>query len=301
MGGSAMSRIISFFLAAVVLQLASMASVGAQEVKRITVLYDAFGPSSVLIKDWGFAALIEYGGKRILFDTGNNAKIFEHNVKQFGIDFKRIDAAVISHRHGDHTSGLTYLLEVNNDFKIYAPQEGAFFKSQGNPNFFKPHPSLPTELRYFEGKPPEQRTSGTPWEKGNFVIVTKTTEIFPGFFVLTTQSQKPGTIEMNEVSLAIRTPKGLAVVVGCSHPGVEKILENAAKIDSRLYTVTGGFHLVLNPQEEVQRVINVLHDTLKIERVAPGHCTSELGLAMFMDRFKDRFDRAGLSTVMPLP
>jgi 7,8-dihydropterin-6-yl-methyl-4-(beta-D-ribofuranosyl)aminobenzene 5'-phosphate synthase len=103
------------------------------------------------------------------------------------------------------------------------------------------------------------------------------------------------------VSLAIRTPRGLAVVVGCSHPGVEKILAEAAKIDSRLYTVTGGFHLVLTPAEEVQRVAGALHDTLKIERVAPGHCTSELGFAVFLERFKERFDRAGLGAVISLP
>ena len=106
---------------------------------------------------------------------------------------------------------------------------------------------------------------------------------------------------MNEVSLAIRTPKGLAVVVGCSHPGVEKVLEGAAKIEPRLYTVTGGFHLVLTPQEQVQRTADTLHDTLKIERVAPGHCTSELGFAVFLDRFKERFDRAGLGAVIVLP
>jgi 7,8-dihydropterin-6-yl-methyl-4-(beta-D-ribofuranosyl)aminobenzene 5'-phosphate synthase len=106
---------------------------------------------------------------------------------------------------------------------------------------------------------------------------------------------------MNELSLAVRTPKGLAVVVGCSHPGVEKILEGATKIDSRLYTVIGGFHLVLTPREEIERVATVLHDSLKIERVAPGHCTSELGFAVFLDRFKERFDRAGLGTVISLP
>ena len=39
---------------------------------QITVLYDAFGKTSTMTKDWGFAALIEYGGKRILFDTGSN-------------------------------------------------------------------------------------------------------------------------------------------------------------------------------------------------------------------------------------
>ena len=49
----------------------------AQEPKRITILYDAFGPPSGLVKDWGFAALVEYSGKRVLFDTGNDAKIFE--------------------------------------------------------------------------------------------------------------------------------------------------------------------------------------------------------------------------------
>lgn len=284
-----------------VLILAFAVPAGAQETKRITILYDAFGAPSMLQKDWGFAALVEYGGRRILFDTGNSAKIFEHNVKQLGVDLTRLDAVVISHRHGDHTSGLTHLLEVNSEVKIYAPQEGAFFKGPIPLGFLTPHPSLPPELHYYEGKLPEQFVTGTPWEKGNFEIVTKTTEIFPGFYVLTTQSQKPGTMEMNEVSLVLRTPKGLAVVVGCSHPGVEKILEEAAKIDSRLYTVTGGFHLVLTPQEEVQRVASVLHDTLKIERVAPGHCTSELGFAVFLDRFKERFDRAGLGAVISLP
>ncbi len=296
-----MFRTMQCVAVAVLLLLTVAHSASAQEAKRVTILFDAFGSPSTLVKDWGFAAFVEYGGKRILFDTGNNAKIFEHNVKQLGIDLTRLDAVVISHRHGDHTSGLAHLLEVNSEVKIYAPQEGAFFKGRIPAGFLKPHPGLPPDLRYFEGKPPEGLVSGSPWEKGKFEIITKTTEIFPGFYVLTTRSQKPGTLDMNEVSLAIRTPKGLAVVVGCSHPGVEKILEEAAKIDSRLYTVTGGFHLVLAPQEEVQRTASALHDALKVERVAPGHCTSELGFVVFLDRFKERFDRAGLGTVIPLP
>ena len=53
---------------------------------QITVLYDAFGKTSTMTKDWGFAALVEYGGKRILFDTGNNAEIFAHNVEAKGIN-----------------------------------------------------------------------------------------------------------------------------------------------------------------------------------------------------------------------
>jgi 7,8-dihydropterin-6-yl-methyl-4-(beta-D-ribofuranosyl)aminobenzene 5'-phosphate synthase len=272
-----------------------------QDLRRITILYDAFGPPSALVKDWGFAALVEYGGKRVLFDTGNDATIFERNTRQLGIDLARLDAVIISHRHGDHTSGLTYLLRRNPRVRIYAPQEGAFFKGAPPKGFLERHPGLPPHLRYYEGKSPGRWVTGTPWEQGSFETVVTTAEILPGFYVLSTQSQKPGTLEMNEVSLAVRTPKGLAVVVGCSHPGVERILEAASRIDARLYTVTGGFHLVLTPAVEVERVAGVLHDTLEIERVAPGHCTSELGFAVFLNRFKDRFDHAGLGARIPLP
>jgi 7,8-dihydropterin-6-yl-methyl-4-(beta-D-ribofuranosyl)aminobenzene 5'-phosphate synthase len=272
----------------------------AEPPARVTMLYDAFGPQSTLKRDWGFSALVEYGGKRILFDTGNNGAIFAYNVKELKVDLTNLDAVVISHRHGDHTSGLNYLLSVNPGIKIYTPFEGAFFKSPLNKAFLERAKNLPPNLRYFDGQSPDLN-SGTPWEQGNFQIIRQTTEIFPGFFLLTTRSEKPGTIEMNEVSLAIRTPKGLAVVVGCSHPGVEKILENAAKIDPKIYTVTGGFHLVLTPNEEIQRVAGILHDTLKVERVAPGHCTSEPGFAIFMDRFKERFDAAGVGAVIMLP
>ncbi len=268
---------------------------------RVTVLYDAFGNPSDLKRDWGFAALVEYGGRRILFDTGNNAEFFKFNTDRLKVDLTRLDAAVISHRHGDHTSGLSYLIERNPSLRIYTPQEGAYFRGVTPPTFLARHPGLPANLQYFGGTNPEGLVSGSPWPTGNFEMVSAAKEIFPGFFVVTTRSQKPGTLEMNEVSLAIRTPRGLVVVVGCSHPGVERILENAAQIDSRLFTVVGGFHLVQTPEPEIRRVATLLRDTLKIERVAPAHCTSELGFAVFLDVFKGRFDHAGVGSVVSLP
>jgi 7,8-dihydropterin-6-yl-methyl-4-(beta-D-ribofuranosyl)aminobenzene 5'-phosphate synthase len=57
---------------------------------QITVLYDAFGKSSDMHKDWGYAALVEYGGKRILFDTGNNRDILAHNAQVKGIDLSKL-------------------------------------------------------------------------------------------------------------------------------------------------------------------------------------------------------------------
>lgn len=289
------------FAIAATLSWMLVASAQGQESGRVTIIYDAFGASSKLVKDWGYAALVEYGGKRILFDTGNNAKIFENNVKELGIDLKRLDAVVVSHRHGDHTSGLTYVLTVNPEVKIFVPQESAFFNGPIPAGFFRSDPTVPPELRYYDGRPPQRALTGSAWEGARFETVTKPIEIFPGVIVFTTQSQKPGTIEMNEASLAIRTPKGLAVMVGCSHPGVDKVLAEAAKIDPRVYLVAGGFHLVLAPEEEVRRVAVVLDDSFKVQRVAPGHCTSELGFAVFMDRFKDRFDKAGVGTFISLP
>ena len=91
---------------------------------QITVLYDAFGQDSAMQKDWGYAAFIEYGGKRILFDTGNNPDILAQNAKAKDIDLSKLDFVVMSHRHGDHMGGLAFLLKANAKVTIYAPKEG---------------------------------------------------------------------------------------------------------------------------------------------------------------------------------
>src|SRR5436190_17484918 len=89
----------------------------------VTVLHDSFGRPSPLRKEWGFAALVEFGGRKILFDTGNNAATFADNCAAIGLDLTSIDYAVISHRHGDHTSGLNHLLKVNPAVTICTPDE----------------------------------------------------------------------------------------------------------------------------------------------------------------------------------
>ena len=77
---------------------------------------------SALVTKNGFAALIEYNGRRILFDSGNNAKIFEHNVNQLNIDLTKLDAVVISHRHGDHTSGLSQGRDEDPNLETFRPR-----------------------------------------------------------------------------------------------------------------------------------------------------------------------------------
>jgi 7,8-dihydropterin-6-yl-methyl-4-(beta-D-ribofuranosyl)aminobenzene 5'-phosphate synthase len=274
----------------------------AQPVNRITILYDAFGKPSPLQKDWGFSAFVEYDGKQLLFDTGNNADIFARNVKELGIDLKKLDFAVISHRHGDHTSGLSYLLSVNPGVRIYAPKEGfGVFGAALPGTFYRKDESLPDDMRYYGGHPPEKMVFGTPWAGANFVWIDSVTEVAPGISLISTVSQSPGTLELRELSLAIKSPKGVILVVGCSHPGIEKILEASSAIDKHVHLVFGGLHLVTTPDPEITRLTAVLHDQWKVDRMAPGHCTGEPAFAAFRKVFGDQYIYAGLGSVIELP
>ncbi len=268
---------------------------------QITVLYDAFGKTSAMQKDWGYAALVEYGGKRILFDTGNNPEILARNARAKGVDLAKLDFVVMSHRHGDHMGGMAYLLSVNPKVKIYAPKEGFGVYGADLPStFYRKDASLPTEQRYYDGAPPETMRFGTAWPEANFQLVDRTTEIAPGIHLISLVSDKPGTLELRELSLAIDTPDGLVIVVGCSHPGIDKIVEAAAKINPRINLVAGGFHLVVAKDDEIGRIAMSLRDTYKVGYVAPGHCTGEPTFAALRKAFGDRYLYAGLGTTLTL-
>jgi hypothetical protein len=47
--------------------------------------------------------------------------------------------------------------------------------------------------------------------------------------------------------------------VGCSHPGIEKILEASTAVDKHVHLVFGGLHLVTTPDPEITRLVSVLH------------------------------------------
>jgi 7,8-dihydropterin-6-yl-methyl-4-(beta-D-ribofuranosyl)aminobenzene 5'-phosphate synthase len=269
---------------------------------QITVLYDAFGRTSTMQKDWGFAAFIEYGGKRILFDTGNNSEIFAHNVKAKGVDLTKLDFVVMSHRHGDHMGGLNYLLSVNSNVPIYAPRENfGVFGSSFPGTFYRRNESLPAEMRYFDGKPPETMRFGTPWPQGRFTWVAKTTEVAPGFHLILLKGSWGVDLDVMEISLAIDTPDGIVLVVGCAHPTIEKIVEAAkAAINKPVHLVIGGTHLLPAKDEETQRIANALRNTWKVAWIAPVHCTGEPAFAILKQTFGDRYIYAGLGTTIAL-
>jgi 7,8-dihydropterin-6-yl-methyl-4-(beta-D-ribofuranosyl)aminobenzene 5'-phosphate synthase len=250
-------------------------------------------------RDWGYAAFVEYGGKRILFDTGNNPEILEQNAKAKGVDLTKLDFVVLSHRHGDHMGGLAYVLKVNPTVKIYAPQEAfGVFGSSLPSSFYRKDTALPSEQRYYAGEPPEVMRFGSAWPGANFQLVTKNAEISPDIHLIALVSDKPGTLELRELSLAINTPDGMLIVVGCSHPGIDKIVETASTINPRIHLIVGGFHLVVAPDPDIEKIVATLHDTFKVENVAPGHCTGEPAFAALKKAFGDRYLYAGLGTTL---
>src|ERR1700736_718180 len=268
---------------------------------RIAVLYDAFGKDAKMTKDWGYAALVEFNGKRILFDTGDDPGILAKNVKAKGVDLTRLDFVVLSHRHSDHVGGFSFLLSVNPQVKIYAPKENfGVFGSDLPSKFYRKDASLPPEMRYYDGTPPEIMKFGTAFPGANIQLIDKTTEVAPGITLIALVSDAPGTKELKELSLAINTPDGIVLVVGCSHPGIETIVAEAAKINPHIHLIAGGFHLVVAKDPAIEKVATALHDTYKVDYIAPGHCTGELTFAALQRTFGDHYLYAGLGTTLNL-
>jgi 7,8-dihydropterin-6-yl-methyl-4-(beta-D-ribofuranosyl)aminobenzene 5'-phosphate synthase len=274
------------------------AAVPCRAQDKVTILYDAFGESKTLTKDWGFSALVEHDGKRILFDTGNDAAKFEHNVKALGVALTKVDFVVISHRHADHATGLKYVLRVNPNVTVYVPADGSngFGGAPIPKGFLRADESLPATMRYFGGTQPENLAFGKLYDTGNFVLVNQLTEVTPGIFLVRTVSQKEGTKELPELTLAIKGPNGLLLVDGCSHAGIEAILEAASAVDPRTQIVFGGLHLVTTPVEEIDTLAENLKTKWKVQKIAPGHCTGEPAFARLKKAYGGNYLYAGLGT-----
>lgn len=140
---------------------------------------------------------------------------------------------------------MNHLLQVNPKVRIYVPAElfGAFGSTLPK-GFYKTADALPQSMRYFDGEEPRAFSSGSPWPEGNFVPVESTVEVAPDIFLIPTISNVKETLELRELTLAIDTPLGRVLVVGCSHPGVEEILSAASRANSHVHMLLGGLHLV---------------------------------------------------------
>ena len=266
---------------------------------EITVLTENTVSRRGLLAEHGLSVLVEEGGKRILFDTGQSG-VYIHNAEQLGISLEGLDAIVLSHGHYDHTGGL---------------------------------PEFPGEVScpvYLSGKALEDkwclagdgkgnRCIGVPWredarelERLPLIFTWEQEEIFPGIYLLgqisttvpSEMGEKPFRILQNgrylpdtmedEQLLVIRTPQGLAVFAGCAHPGILSCVEKVKKTfpGEKLYSLLAGMHLRGCPQERVEETITGLKEA-GFTYLIPLHCTGTLAIARMKMAFREELPHGG--------
>ncbi|MBN1386853.1 MAG: MBL fold metallo-hydrolase [Bacteroidales bacterium] len=95
-----------------------------------------------------------------------------------------------------------------------------------------------------------------------------------------------GELEGIEQSMVVGTDKGMVIITGCSHPGIEEIL-SAASVFGKPYAILGGFH-GFNEYE--------LFKDLKM--ICPMHCTQHT--AEIKSRFPDKYIEGGAGRIIEL-
>ena len=233
---------------------------------KLTIIYDNYDFKDGLKSDWGFSCLIEGTDKTILFDTGARPSVFKQNFEALNIDAQKIDLVVISHDHYDHTGGLSTFLEYNSNVDVY-----------GIESFSK-------------------KTNKIVEEHGiNFLYEPTIKEICKNVYVSGTLGDR-----IEEQSLAIKTSKGLVVITGCSHPGINNILEHFKKnLNTDIYMVLGGFHLMRKSNDEMNVIIKEMKD-LEIEKCGASHCTGDKQIEMFKKEFGENYVELGVGRIIEL-
>ncbi len=253
---------------------------------KITILSTMLADHGTL-GEWGFSALVEADSIKLLFDAGGRKRVVLENCEKLNIQLSDVPTLILSHNHGDHTAGWLSLRnamkEINkNALSVTHTAQGLFdtrITSNGNENTTRQKDSLLYT-----------RTDGQIIVHKNFK------EIFPGIYLTGpvprkypeknyTLSGKAGKkkdalgniVEDNipeDMSLIIQTEKGLVLLSGCGHSGLINTITYVQSIlqQQNLLAAIGGFHLLLNTDEQIKWTAAQLKDS-GIRYFMGAHCT----------------------------
>jgi 7,8-dihydropterin-6-yl-methyl-4-(beta-D-ribofuranosyl)aminobenzene 5'-phosphate synthase len=225
---------------------------------HVTIIYDNYQDDQNLGTDWGFACLVEYLGNKLLFDAGRNADLYKENVKKLDIHPEEIPTLFISHEHGDHTAGMSWIMEMNPSVKCYLP---ASYAEQ-----LKARGTLP------------------PHSKG----LEKPTHLYGPFY-----STGDNFAAFREQGLVIKTEKGGVLLTGCGHPGALPMIAVAEEeLGIEIHTLIGGLHLMNKSGQEMDQLAASLKE-MGIKYICPTHCTGDKSIASLRASFGDGYISGG--------
>lgn len=235
--------------------------------------------------EWGFAALVEMGGTKLLYDTGYHPDLVYLNAEKLGVDLSDVEQVILSHAHIDHIGGLMSLrnrLMKDNPKALSVAHIGAGFLAEWH------DPNDPVADRNRAKTIIEQyENSG-----GNVVLHTGPTELLPGVWLSGPVPRRhdeknwdvEGSIHWNgkfvedyvpeDMALYIDSPDGTVVLTGCAHAGIINILDYALAVAEKdsVDTAVGGFHL-FNAEERVVEWTAQQFRRVGIRRFLAAHCT----------------------------
>jgi 7,8-dihydropterin-6-yl-methyl-4-(beta-D-ribofuranosyl)aminobenzene 5'-phosphate synthase len=234
------------------------------------------------IGEWGFAALIEVDGQQILFDTGARPETVLQNVREMNIDLANVKDVILSHNHGDHTTGL---LTLRREFAKKNPT--ALSRVHVGKGIFWSRPSNNGEGNHVVKIKSEYEATG-----GTFIEYNEPKEILPGVWLTgpvprvhaernwsgSGRMKTPdGLVEDNlpeDMSLVAVTDKGLVLVSGCGHAGIINTLEHVRKKvqNTNIYAALGGFHLFALNDEKLDWTASKLKE-FGLQQFLGAHCT----------------------------
>jgi len=220
-----------------------------------------------------------------LLDLGVGDEVIE-NAKKIGLSLDNLDFIVLSHGHIDHTSGLTKL-EFKEKTKLICHPVALhpkFFGEQkiGCPFSFE---SLKEKFHILHSKKPfwilEDKIVflGQIPRKKRF-----SPDLFPGRL-------SNGKIDycLDDSAIVVKTSKGLLIVTGCSHSGIENIIEYAKKVcsEEKIFAIFGGLHLI--NKQRTDEVLNFLEKE-NINKIYPIHCIDSYAVAKFKGKGYKKLD-----------
>src|SRR5262245_5841287 len=253
---------------------------------RITVLSTMLVGEAAGFGEWGFSALVEADGHRILLDTGAHPDTVATNARELNVDLSGVHEVVLTHNHLDHVAGLLALRRewMKRDpgaMSIVHVGRGIFY-SRAGPEGRENNPLVAIRKEY--------DATG-----GRFIEHETWTELFPGAWLTGPVPRKfpernwgfptpvgrvqtpDGLVEDNipeDQSLILNAPQGLVVVTGCGHAGIVNVLTDAHdEFHKRaVYGGVGGLHLFAATDEQLDWTGDKMKE-FGVANLLGAHCT----------------------------